>query len=171
MSCTQNRILRRSLVAAALCLPVLARSDVLGQWEQIHKLIAEDAAAADYFGYSVSISGNTIVAGAHWDDDAGTGSGSAYVFDAPSGEQLHKLTANDAAAGDRFGCSVSVSGNNIVTGAWLDDNACPSDPDCNSGSAYVFQPVVAPCPADTNDDGTVDVLDLLAVLAEWGPCT
>jgi hypothetical protein len=34
------------------------------------------------------------------------------------------------------------------------------DPDCSG----------IPCPADTNGDGVVDVVDLLEVLASWGPC-
>eukprot|EP00483_Globobulimina_turgida_P010448 UN10469 len=46
------------------------------------KLTAYDAATGDYFGYSVSISGDgkTIVIGACNDDDAGSSSGLAYVF-------------------------------------------------------------------------------------------
>ena len=27
-----------------------------------------------------------------------------------------------------------------------------------------------PCPPDFNGDGTVGILDLLALLANWGPC-
>jgi hypothetical protein len=36
--------------------------------------------------------------------------------------------------------------------------------------SLVVEPLSAPCPADINGDGTVDVLDFLAVLASWGPC-
>ncbi len=49
-----------------------------------------------------------------------------------------KLVAPDAAAGDRFGYAVGVSGDTIVVGSRLDDDACPGDPGCDSGSAYVF---------------------------------
>lgn len=45
------------------------------------KLTASDAAAGDQFGYSVAISGTRIVAGAPYDADNGSDSGSAYVFD------------------------------------------------------------------------------------------
>ena len=31
-------------------------------------------------------------------------------------------------------------------------------------------PVRGACPADVNDDGTVDVQDLAAVVLAWGPC-
>ena len=45
------------------------------------KLTASDAAADDEFGISVAIDGDTVVVGAHKDDDNGSDSGSAYVFD------------------------------------------------------------------------------------------
>ena len=105
----------------------------LGDWEQTHKLIAGDGAPEDCLAVSVSVGGNLIVVGAYGDDDADEDSGSAYVFDATTGEQLHKLTADDAAEGDSFGYSVSISGNLIVIGAYRDDNAGE-----DSGSAYVF---------------------------------
>ena len=100
------------------------------------KLTASDGVDYDSFGYSVSISGDNIVVGAH--QDHGAFSGSAYVFTKPSGgwvsmTETAKLMASDGAAFDRFGCSVGVSGDNIVVGAWLDD-----DGEANSGSAYVF---------------------------------
>jgi len=44
-----------------------------------------------------------------------------------------KLTASDAAGGDEFGSSVSISGNHIVVGANRDD-----DGGTNSGSAYFY---------------------------------
>ena len=51
---------------------------------------------------------------------------------APDTEQA-KLTASDAAAGDRFGISVAVSGETAVIGSPGDDDAASA-----SGSAYVF---------------------------------
>jgi hypothetical protein len=44
------------------------------------KLTANDAAQGDYFGWSVVISGNTVMVGAPYDDDGGGESGSTYVF-------------------------------------------------------------------------------------------
>ncbi|MEE9595169.1 MAG: DapH/DapD/GlmU-related protein [Acidiferrobacterales bacterium] len=49
-------------------------------WTQQAKLTASDAAIGDLFGFSVALAGNTAVIGAFLDDDAGSGSGSAYVF-------------------------------------------------------------------------------------------
>ena len=104
-------------------------------WTQQEKLTASDAAANDNFGFAVSVSVDTAVIGAYRDDDAGSTSGSAYVFvrSGSSWTEQQKLTAGDAAAGDSFGFAVSVSGDTAVIGARNDD-----DDGSNSGSAYVF---------------------------------
>ncbi|MCH7495657.1 MAG: T9SS type A sorting domain-containing protein [Candidatus Marinimicrobia bacterium] len=105
-------------------------------WVEEAKLLASDGAAGDWFGHSVSISGDYAVVGARRDDDNGTESGSAYVFKrtGTSWVQEAKLLPSDGAAGDRFGVSVSISGDYVVVGAWLDD-----DNGTDSGSAYVFK--------------------------------
>ena len=101
-----------------------------GVWTEQAKLIASDGAHQDGFGISVSVNGDTAVIGAEDDDDAGSRSGSAYVF-VRSGvdwTELVKLTASDADQGDRFGGSVSVSGNAAVVGAFTN----------GAGAAYLF---------------------------------
>ncbi|NOT00491.1 MAG: hypothetical protein HOP29_07675 [Phycisphaerales bacterium] len=106
-----------------------------GVWTQQQKLTSPDAAADHQFGWSVSVSGDTVVVGARFDDDAGTHSGSAYVFfrSGTVWTQQQKLAASDAAAGDEFGYSVSVSGNTAIVGARGDDDAGSL-----SGSAYIY---------------------------------
>jgi hypothetical protein len=98
------------------------------------KLTAGDAAAGDEFGRYVSIDGGRAVVGAHFDDDAGDRSGSAYVFNfnGTSWVQEAKLAAADA--GDEFGFSVGVDGDRIIVGAYLDD-----DLGLSSGAAYIFK--------------------------------
>ena len=115
------------------------------EYSQRAKLTADDGAASDMFGPSISIDGDTIVIGAVHDDDKGTDSGSAYVFtrDTPGDlasnwTQVAKLTADDGAANDNFGGSVSIDGDTIVIGARGDD-----DKAALSGSAYVFTRDVA----------------------------
>lgn len=130
--------------------------------EQLHKITAYDGAAQDYFGEYVGISGTDVIIGASGDDDNGGVSGSAYVFDAASGEQIQKLTAGDGAATDEFGLSVSVNCSIAVIGARMDDDTAT-----DSGSTYVFNRPT-PCPADLNDDGIVDISDLFGVLTFWG---
>ncbi len=100
------------------------------------KITASDGAKSDYFGNAVSISGDYAIAGASGDDDNGDGSGSAYIFkkDGRSWSQQAKIVPNDGKAGDRFGCSVSVSGDHAIVGAYGDD-----DNGNGSGSAYIFE--------------------------------
>jgi len=107
-----------------------------GTWTEEQKLAAGDAAAGDNFGRSISVSGDALVVGANLDDDGGSGSGSAYVFRYGGGtwSEEQKLVASDAAADDRFGRSVSVSGDMLVVGAYSDDDGGSA-----SGSAYVFR--------------------------------
>jgi outer membrane protein assembly factor BamB len=101
--------------------------------QQLAKLTASDAAADDQFGASVAINGNSAIIGAWLDDDSGSASGSAYLFDITTGQELFKLTASDAAAGDRFGASVSLSDSVALIGARENDDAGSA-----SGSAYLF---------------------------------
>ncbi len=105
---------------------------------QTYKLNAGNADADDLFGCSVALSGSTALVGASDSDDAGSLSGSAYLFDVATGTQIAKLTASDAAAGDEFGFAVAISGELVIVGVHYDDDACPSDPSCNSGSAYLY---------------------------------
>ncbi len=104
-------------------------------WSQQAKLTASDAATFDAFGFSVAASSDTAVIGSPSDGDAGTSSGSAYVFvrTGTSWSQQAKLTASDAATFDVFGHAVSVSGQTTVIGARLDDDGGSA-----SGSAYRF---------------------------------
>lgn len=102
---------------------------------ELHKLTAADAAAGDSFGTVVAISGNTVVVGADFNDDAGNASGSAYVFNAASGQQQFKLTSLDAKSGDHFGRTVDVSGNVAIVGA---HGHGANDDEYNNGSAYLF---------------------------------
>jgi len=88
-------------------------------WTQQAKLTASDEAATDYFGFRVSLSGDKALVGSWWDDDAGSKSGSAYIFSRSGSTwtQQQKLTASDAAAGDVFSQSVSISGDYALIGS------------------------------------------------------
>jgi hypothetical protein len=111
-------------------------------WVEEQKLLASDAAEADQFSESVSISGDVAMVGAAvamvgaaHDDDDGANSGSAYVFrwNGSSWVEEQKLLASDGAADDRFGGSVSVSGDVALIGASF--NATGG----STGLAYVFR--------------------------------
>jgi hypothetical protein len=96
------------------------------------KITASDAAADDLFGKAVAVGSNRIVVGAYQDDDNGTDSGSAYIFDL-NGNQLAKIKASDGAASDFFGKAVAVGCGRICVGAYLDNDTAN-----DSGSVYLF---------------------------------
>ena len=86
--------------------------DGLGNWTQAQKLTASDRAADDYFGSSVSISGNYAIVGASEEDEDASGAntqpaaGSAYIFERDglgNWTQAQKLVASDRAGRDYFG--------------------------------------------------------------------
>jgi len=106
-------------------------------WIQEAILIASDKAAGDFFGASVSISGNVAIVGAPTADPGGTAdAGKAYIFryNGTSWIQEAILTASDKAVGDYFGCSVSISGNVAIVGAYAADPGGTTD----AGKAYIF---------------------------------
>jgi len=117
-------------------------------WDQIKKITAIDRYGWDWFGYSVAISGDTAIVGALL-EDGGAGNplsnaGAAYIFERDlDGDdnwgEIQKIAASDIAANDEFGVSVAISGDTAVVGSNRNDDACPGDAGCDSGSAYVFE--------------------------------
>lgn len=101
--------------------------------QQIDKIVPGDGAAGDGFGVAVAMRGGLLVVGASGDSDNGAASGSAYVFDVSTGQQIAKLLADDGAAGDGFGGAVAVDVGAAAVGAAGDD-----DNGAGSGSAYLF---------------------------------
>lgn len=107
-----------------------------GIWTEISKLTASDAVINHWFGFSVSISHDVVVVGAYRDNGD---QGAVYVFEEPIGgwtnmTETGKLTASDGFGSDKFGQTVSISGDQIVVGAPEDD-----DNGANSGSVYIFE--------------------------------
>jgi hypothetical protein len=94
-------------------------------WTQQATLLPSDGAAGDYFGYCLSLQGDTAVIGVIHDDDNGVDSGSAYVFirTGTTWTQQQKLLASDGAAGDQFGFYVSLDGTTcLISANWDNDN-------------------------------------------------
>ena len=122
------------LVLTGLVLSVLGSSPAQSQviYEDL-KLTTSGGAASDEFGISISIDDGIVAVGVYLDDDNGSGSGSAYLFDAYSGAQLFKLLPNDGRFGDQFGISIAIDNGVVAVGAFEDD-----DNGSISGSAYVF---------------------------------
>jgi FG-GAP repeat len=114
----------------------------LGVLNPTAKLRVSDGAANDSFGASVSISGDTIVAGAFSDDiGANLDQGAAYIFEKPTAgwasivNEQAKLLASNGVGNAQFGYAVSIHGNTVVVGA---KNA-PVSSQFGNGIAYVFE--------------------------------
>jgi len=124
-------------------------------WSQQAYVKASNTDSFDYFGGSVSISGNTLVVGAHGEKSNATGvngnqtnntldlAGAAYVyfFDGSNWSQQAYLKASNTGEGDHFGWSVAASGDAIFIGAYQengDANAINGNQENNSPSAGVL---------------------------------
>ena len=111
-----------SIVAlTAVTAPVRAQSaPVLNENAELK---ASDGFFGDQFGYSVAVSGETVVITAPLDDDTGINSGTAYVFERDANgvwTQQVKLHSPDSAAealNNRFGYSVAIDGDTAIVGA------------------------------------------------------
>lgn len=128
-------------------------------WVQEGKLTASDAASDDWFGFSVSVNGDTSVVGAPFHsygpcDDCG--SAYLYRFNGSAWLQQTKLIASDAGPGDWSGFSLSVSGDTIIVGTVRND--CKAGVDC--GSAYVYELASLPLSSDCNANGVGDECDI-----------
>ncbi|MBL8803181.1 MAG: FG-GAP repeat protein [Planctomycetes bacterium] len=128
-------------------------------WTQQAYLKASNSQGFDEFGWSVAISGDTLVVGAAGEDSAATGvggnsssnaassSGAAYVFvrSGTTWTQQAYLKASNTQAFDNFGIAVAISGDSLVVGAHQEDSDATgvngdssSNAASSSGAAYVF---------------------------------
>ena len=162
----------------------------LGQWTYRHFLRASDGSSR--FGAAVDISGETVVIGAYGDDDNGTDSGSAYIFDAgvesdadgdgvPDDEDNCNLynpdqaDCNENAIGDV--CDIADETSLDVDGSGVPDECeCLADQSLD-GEVNVNDILIVIATwgtngslGDVNYDGIVDTNDILAVISAWGPC-
>jgi hypothetical protein len=100
------------------------------------KLTAPDAASRDGFGFSVAISGNTVVVGApSHDTDGKADAGAAYIYelDGNTWKQQVKLISDDTGKRHKFGYGVEANGNTIIIGAPGDDDVAPG-----AGAAFSY---------------------------------
>lgn len=128
-------------------------------WAQEAYLKASNTDQGDSFGWSVAVSGNTVVIGASREASSATGvngdqannsslpAGAAYVFvrDGVTWSQQAYLKASNTGVDDSFGSAVAVSGDTIVVGAPGEDSNATgvngdqtNDSAPGSGAAYVF---------------------------------
>jgi hypothetical protein len=112
-------------------------------WSQQAYIKASNSNMGDQFGWSVALSGETLVVGAN---KVTFGSGAAYFFTRSGSDwsQQGYFTASNGGYGDGFGGSVAISGDTLVVGASSEDgsasgvNGPDDDENDNSGAVYVF---------------------------------
>ncbi len=101
----------------------------------LRKVTAVDATPYDYFGVSVAIHNRMLVAGAHLADHTQTAdAGAAYVIDAQTGDEWHKLIAPNPTVDEQFGIMVSMDDNTVIVGAQKADT-----PTVDAGLAFVYE--------------------------------
>jgi hypothetical protein len=108
-----------------------------GSWVEQGKLIASDAAPGDFFGSSVALSGDEILAGG---TQVGTfAPGFAHVFRRDQGAWIQDegaLVPQSVSTGAAFGVSVAIAGDTAVIGAYF--NTIPGVGEA-CGSAFVYR--------------------------------
>lgn len=137
-----------------------------GVWELEAYLKASNAGELDLFGNGVAISGDTILVGAHQEDNGQTtitegsnilesetksNSGAVYVFRNKDSQWVQEayLKSPNSGANDYFGFSVGVTADTVVVGAYLEDSnqatitngseITENNSLSNSGAAYVYK--------------------------------
>lgn len=112
-------------------------------WTQQAKLVASDAASADYFGWHVAISsdGSYAIVGANGEEGTGNsndnhGASYIYVRSGTSWTQQAKIQSSDSAAGDKFGWRVAM--NSDGTYAAVTSYLSPAGAVTYAGGVYVF---------------------------------
>lgn len=93
-------------------------------------LFADDGTTLDLLGVSLAMDQGIVISGAQRDDDQGMDSGSAYLFDVASQQQIGKLLPEDGEAFDMFGYSVAIEGSYAAVGV--------PEKDDFKGAVYIF---------------------------------
>jgi hypothetical protein len=106
-------------------------------WTLEQSVRPDDAEASAWFGYSVSIDGDTAIVGSIFKDGlAGSNTGAAYVYIRSEGSwnMQQKLVSSDPDISDEFGHSVALSNDLAVVGA-IGDRTVGT---VQLGAAYIF---------------------------------
>lgn len=117
-------------------------------WVEQQKIVASDGSAFDWFGFSVSISGDRAIVGAYQEDHDTDGenfnnlAGSVYIFhyDGTAWIEQQKIVSSDRANGDLFGISVCIHEDRAIVGADHEDHDVDGGNTVgDAGAAYIFE--------------------------------
>ena len=128
-------------------------------WGEIQKIVPDDRAQSDEFGYAVAIQGEYAVASAHKKNVTSNLNGAVYVYLRDSGgnwNQVQRLIQSDVRQFDQFGDAISIDGNYMIIGCRNQDYDENNSNYLNDapGAAYVYE-------KDTNGDW-IEVQKLVA---------
>ena len=134
--------------------------DPIAQQAYVKPAAVGTSQAGDNFGWSVAVSGDTVVVGATHEDGSATGvngaanelasnAGAVFVFvrSGATWSQQAYLKAGEVSEYDAFGYSVAIAGDTVVVGAEFEDSSATgvngtADDTLgtfgNTGAAYVF---------------------------------
>jgi hypothetical protein len=95
---------------------VYAFESIGDAWSQSDKLVPDDTAVSDQFGYSVSLDGSNALIGSVGNQFA---RGSVYAFSRPNGawQQVQKIMPEASSSGDQFGNAIAMKGSTALVGA------------------------------------------------------
>ncbi len=91
-----------------------------GVWVEFLKITDNEDGIYGNFGCSVSISGDYAIIGDNRDNEIAVESGAAHIFHLEDNTWIEqqKIIASDGAFCDRYGSSVSISGNHVIIGSY-----------------------------------------------------
>lgn len=129
------------------------------QWVEHTRLAQAGPMPHYYFGISVSIEDDTVLIGSPgfqlpFGLSPEPSSGAGHLFSRKNKEWSSGvgIIPADSEVGDYFGVCTDLSGGTAIIGASGEDGACPSDPDCDSGAAYIYENIgvlLTPTPSPT----------------------
>ena len=105
-----------------------------GTWSQTMRIVHDELAAGDRFGISLDLDANQLAVGSSWADEE---RGRVDLFELDSGgvvTQVGTFQPPGIDAGDQFGFDVALDGDQLLVGAYLDDEAA-----VDGGSAWFYK--------------------------------
>lgn len=117
---------------------IFERDSGTGNWNEVAKLVDPEPVNSNYYGSTVSISGDYAIVGNRKENCPAADCGAAYIYKRDSGtgnwSETARITASDESYMDMFGVSVFINGDRVIVGADRKDEG-----GSDRGAAYVFE--------------------------------
>jgi len=118
------------------------RATIDDNWTEVNSFQSSDIEEGDYFGVSVALSSDGLVAlvGTHAEDTTAPGAGKVYTYKRVTIDddwtEVNMFQSSDVGENDNFGVSVALSDDGLVAlvGAFLEDTTAS-----NAGKVYTYK--------------------------------